>query len=230
MTTSWPRPLRRVAAWLSGCVIAVIALVGPLADSGFAGFAGHMTAHVMIGMVAPLLLVLGAPVTLALRTLDTVPARRISRILRSRPVRVLSMPAVAATLNIGSMAVLYFTPLHSVIDVPLFHIVLMVHFLLLGTLFTASIISIDPNPHRASIRTRLIVLVLALAAHGILAKLLYAYPLAGLDRADAELGAQVMFYSGDLVDLALMALLLAEWYRVSGRRLLRPARAREAVR
>jgi putative membrane protein len=63
------------------------------------------------------------------------------------------------------------------------------------------------------------VLVVALAAHGVMSKVLYADPLLGVGRGDAELGAQVMYYGGDLVDLALMVLLGAEWYRESGRRL-----------
>lgn len=223
-------PLHRVMCWVGGCMIALIGMLGPLSDDGFTGFTGHMTAHVMVGMVAPLLLVLGAPVTLALRTLDIRPARRISRVLRSRPARILALPAVAAALNVGSMALLYLTPLRELVDVPFFHLVLMGHFLLLGTLFTASVVAVDPNPHRASIRNRLIVLVLALAAHGVVSKLIYAQPLAGVPRADSELGAQVMFYAGDVVDLALIVLVLAEWYRVSGRRLARQHLVAEAAR
>lgn len=224
-------PLHRVVCWITGCMTVLIGMLGPLgADAGFTGFAGHMTAHVMVGMVAPLLLVLGAPITLALRTLDIRPARRISRMLRSRPARILATPAVAAALNVGSMALLYLTPLHELADVPLFHLAFMAHFLVMGVLFTASVVAVDPNPHRASIRTRLVVLVLALAAHGVVAKLIYAQPLAGIPRPDSELGAQIMFYAGDIVDLALIVLVLAEWYRVSGRRLARRPLVGEVVR
>jgi putative membrane protein len=217
-------PWMRTLCWMLGCATALLALLGPLATSVFSGFVGHMAAHVLMGMVAPLLLVLGAPITLALRTLDLLTARRLSRILRSTPARVFTMPEVAATINLGSMAVFYLTPLHAIAQVPVFHLVLMGHFLLTGTLFTASLVSIDPNPHRAPIRTRLIVLVLALAAHGVLAKLMYASPLPGIPAAEVEAGAQLMYYAGDIVDLALMALVLGEWYRVSGRRLARRPR------
>lgn len=220
----------RAACWMLGCTFALFAVLGPLTSPSFAGFAGHMVTHVLIGMVAPLLLVLGAPVTLALRTMDVLPARRLTRILRSRPVAFLTAPLVAATLNVGGMWALYLTPLHALADVPLFHLLLMAHFLLIGVLFTASIVSVDPNPHRASIRTRLIVLVLAIAAHGVLAKLLFAQPVPGVDQTQAELGAQIMYYGGDVVDLALMVLLLAEWYRVSGRRLLSRSTAARSIR
>lgn len=216
-----PWPWTRTLCWMLGCAAVLVALLGPLMTGLFSGFVGHMAAHVLMGMVAPLLLLLGAPITLALRTLDILTARRLSRLLRSTPARVFTMPEVAATINIGSMAVLYLTPLHAVAQVPVFHLVLMGHFLVAGTLFTASLLAIDPNPHREPIRTRLIVLVLALAAHGVVAKLMYASPGPGMPVAEVEAGAQLMFYAGDVVDLALLVLLLGEWYRASGRRLVR---------
>lgn len=222
----------RTWCWMLGCAAALIAMLGPLVLPGFTGFVGHMTAHLLAAMVAPLLLVLGAPVTLALRTIDLDPARRLSRVLRSPPARLFTTPVVAAALGVASSWALYFTPLWELAQVPFFHLVVMAHFLIVGYLFTASIVGIDPNPHRSSLMMRAIVLVLALAAHGVLAKLIYAQPPAGASRADGEVGAQVMFYGGDLVDLALMVLLCAEWYRVSGRRLTPSAlrRRRESRR
>ncbi|HWS49420.1 MAG TPA: cytochrome c oxidase assembly protein [Microbacterium sp.] len=205
--------------WMLGCGVALIGMLGPLVSPSFDGFVGHMTAHLLVGMLAPLLLVLAAPMTLALRTLDRDPARRLSRLLRSAPARLVTAPAVAAALNIGSMWALYFTPLWELAEVPFFHLVLMLHFLIVGYLFTVSIVGVDPNPHRASFTVRAIVLMLALAAHSVLAKLIYAEPPPGVSRGDGEVGAQVMFYGGDLIDVALMVVLCAEWYRVSGRRL-----------
>ena len=217
-----PWPWMRSYFWVLGCTVAFIGLLSPLVIASLAGFVGHMAAHLMAGMVAPLLLVLAAPFTLALRALDVVPARRVSRILRSGPARLLMNPVVATMLNVGSMWALYFTPLYNLAEVPFFHLLLMMHFLAVGYLFTASIASIDPNPHRWSIRARGIVLLLALAAHGVLAKMLYAHPLPGVERGDVELAAQLMFYGGDLVDLTLLIVLCAQWYRASGRRIRSP--------
>ena len=67
----------------------------------------------------------------------------------------------------------------------------------------------------------LLVLVLALAAHGILTKVVYAQPPAGVPVADAQAGAMLMFTAGDLVDAAIVAILCAQWYRESGRTLRR---------
>src|SRR5690606_4251607 len=109
-----------------------------------------------VGMVAPLLLVLAAPVTLALRTMTLLPARRLSRILRSRPARVISHPLSAAVLNVGWMWALYLTGLRALTDVPLIHLAVMVHFLFAGCLFTAAILCVDPSPHRASLPLRMV--------------------------------------------------------------------------
>ncbi|MBT2484192.1 MULTISPECIES: cytochrome c oxidase assembly protein [unclassified Microbacterium] len=224
-----PWPWWRMTFWLLGLATAAIALSGTLASAD-RPFTAHIVGHLLIGMVAPLFLVLAAPVTLALRSFAVLPARRLSRALRSWPVRVLMHPVVAALLNVGGLWVLHLTPLYQNTSESFLHILLMAHFLLTGVLFTASILAVDPSPHRASVAVRLVVLALSLAAHGILAKTLYAAAvgapgaLAGLvhapdvSPADLQTGAQIMFYGGDLVDLTLIGLLLWGWYRSPARR------------
>lgn len=215
-------PWYRVALWILGVGAAMSGFVGPLAAQG--GFTEHMLAHVLVGMVAPVALVLAAPSTLALRTMSVVSARRLSRVLRGTPAAFLTHPVVAATLNIGGLWVLYAMPLYELMQqVPLVHLLVMLHLLLVGYLFTVSLVGVDPSPHRTGLALRAVVLVLSSAAHGVLAKLIYAHPPAGASTVDVRAGAQLMFYGGDAVDLALIALLCAQWYRTSGRRLPTPA-------
>lgn len=210
----------RTTAWLAGLAAAAAGFVGPLAAAAHDGFTAHMGAHLLVGMVAPLLLALAAPATLALRAMSVTPARRLSRLLRSRVARFFTNPVVAALLNVGGMWALYSTPLYDAMRASmLVHVMVMAHFLFAGFLYTVSLVAIDPSPHRASFGLRAGVLVVSLAAHGILAKLLYAHPLASTEISDARAGAQLMFYGGDAVDVVLMVLLCAEWYRSAGRRL-----------
>ncbi|MFS0866593.1 cytochrome c oxidase assembly protein [Microbacterium sp. 179-B 1A2 NHS] len=212
-------PVRRVVCAMLGIAAAASGFVGPLADAMHDSFTAHLGAHVLVGMAAPLLLVQAAPITLALRTLSVTPARRVARAMRSRPARVLTHPVPAALLNVGGLWLLHGTGLFAALSgIPLGHAVMMLHFLLAGYLFTASIAPADPAPHRAPLRTRAIVLVAAVAAHGILAKLLYSAPPTGVATADARTGSQLMFYGGDAVDVVLIVLICAEWYRVTGRR------------
>ena len=53
----------------------------------------HMVQHMILSMLVPLFLALGAPVTLALRTLPPRPRRWLLAVLHSRVAKVLSLPA-----------------------------------------------------------------------------------------------------------------------------------------
>ncbi|AWB90357.1 cytochrome c oxidase assembly protein [Homoserinimonas hongtaonis] len=215
-------PWFRSLFWVAGMAAAACGFVGPIASWSHTSFTGHMLAHLLVGMVAPLFLVLAAPVTLALRTLSVVPARRLSRLLNSAPARTVTNPVVAALLNVGGMWVVYRTPLFDAMQSnALLHLLVMAHFLAAGVLYTASLVLVDPSPHRASFPLRATVLVLSLAAHGVLAKLLYAYPPPEFSAADVQLGAQLMYYGGDAVDFFLIVLLCAELYRRTGHELRR---------
>jgi putative membrane protein len=221
--TAWPA--HRGILWLLGLATIATAALGPLADAAHHDFAAHLAAHLLVGMLAPLLIVLSAPVTLALRALDVGRARRVSRLLNSRPARFLTDPAPAAILNVGSLWALYATPLGAaMLGKPALHPLLLTHFFLTGYLFTASIVGVDPAPHRRSFRLRLVVVVLAIAAHSILAKHLYGHPPAGTPAAAAESGALLMYYGGDLLALALIVLFCAQWYRAARPPARRPAR------
>ena len=206
-------PLVRTVSWAAGCLLAALAVSGPLAAASMTSRTAHMAGHVLLGMLAPLLLVLGAPVTLALRALPVHAARRLSRLLRSRPPRFLTVPAVAAVIDVGGLWLLYGTPLlERAHAYPLAYAALHAHVLLAGYLFTAVLAGPDPLPHRRSTRHLLAVLVLALAAHDVLAKRLYATA-SGADLLDEQRGALVMYYGGDAVDLLLAVLVCARWYR-----------------
>jgi putative membrane protein len=185
-------PAHRTAAWYGGLVVAGAG--STLSGSG--GAVPHAVGHLLLGMLAPLLLVLSAPVTLALRALPAERARLLSAVLRSRPARVLTDPAVAATLDVGGLWVLYTTDLHTVPAT-------QVHVLAAGYLFTAAVVGVDPAPHRPRPAYRAVVLILAAAVHGLLAKHLYA--------TGWQTGGMVMYYGGDVVEVALAALLCRQW-------------------
>ena len=214
-------PAGRALAWTSGCVLAVVAVSRPLASRSTMGGPAHMVGHLLLGMLVPLLLVLGAPVTLALRGLPVAAARRLTRLLRTRPLRFLTEPSVAAVLDVGGLWLLYATPLMSAAQAdPVLDVVVHLHVLLAGCLFTAVLVGPDPLPHRRGTWHRLVVLALALAAHDVLAKWLYARASADVMAMDAQRGALVMYYGGDAVELILAVLLCARWYRRARPRLV----------
>jgi putative membrane protein len=231
--TRWP--FARTVAFLGGQLAIAVALASPLAVED-ERFPIHVIQHLLLGMVAPLLLVLSAPVTLLLRALPRPYRQRAARLLHYPPLRRLSHPLVGAALSIGAMYALYLTPLYAAtLRHPPLHLLMHAHFLLAGYLFSWAVVGLDPIPHRASLPTRAVVLVLALGAHGTLAKLLYAdgASVAGLQAAvvsvrDWRLGTQIMWYGGDVVDVALVFAFFLQWYIAGGRRLARARHARPA--
>jgi putative membrane protein len=206
-------PVRRACSWLAGVAVAGAApLVGGV--EALDPLVAHMAMHLLAGMLAPLLLVLGAPVTLALRTLPLVPARRLARLLRSRPVAAITHPIVAAALTIAPLWWLMQPATVGGLQTnPLLHAFVVAHFLLAGYLFTASIVGIDPSPHRAGFPLRAAVLVGSIAVHGILAKLLVARSPGEVPAAELEAAARLMYTGGDVLELALAAVFCAQWYR-----------------
>jgi len=180
----------------------------------------HVVGHLLLGMVAPLLLATAAPVTLALRALPREHARTLGRLLRRRPLAVLTHPVVAALLDVGGLWLMYRTALLSEVS-PL---LLQAHMLLAGYLFAGALIGPDPAPHRPGLVVRAGVLVAAVAAHDVLAKLLYATPPPGVPVAQAEAAGLLMYYGAAPVHVALFVLLGREWLaeqrRARARRLL----------
>lgn len=215
-----PWPLSRVVLWSAGVACGAASAVGPLAVAAHTDFVAHMGTHLLGGMLAPLLLVLSAPVTLALRTLAVVPARRVSRLLRSLPMRVLAHPVTAGALSAGGLWLIYLSPVFEAMQSSaLVHVVVHGHLLFAGFLFTAAVIGVDPSPHRPRRVLVAIVLVVVMASHGVLAKWLYANPPTSVSVVDAQQGAQFMYYAGALIEGAIIVIFCAQWYRAAGRRL-----------
>lgn len=210
-------PVGRTVAWCAGVAVATAAAVGPLAAAAHDSFSVHMWAHLLGGMVAPLLLVLAAPVTLALRSLAVTPARRLSRLLRSAPARVVAHPVTAAVLSAGGLWLIYLTPVFEAMRTqPLVHVLVHAHLLAAGYLFLAAVIGTDPRPHAPGRVLTAVVLVATVASHGILAKYLYADPPAGLAAADVRAGAQLMYYVGAWIEAVTIVIFCAQWYRAAG--------------
>lgn len=184
-----------------------------------------MLGHLLFGMLAPLLFVLAAPVTLLLRTLSITAARRLSRILKSMYFRYIMDPIVVTILNIGGLWILYTTDLFSMmVHNSLLHFVVHFHIFLAGYIFTLSMIYIEPTPHRTSYIYRASVLLIALAFHGILSKYIYAHPPTGIPASDAEIGGMLMYYGGDVIDVVIIYILCYQWYKASRLRKVLPTK------
>ncbi|WP_077693499.1 cytochrome c oxidase assembly protein [Nocardiopsis sp. BMP B8015] len=209
----------RTASFTLGVALLAAALLLPsLTHTAHHDPRVHMLQHLFIGMYAPLALVMAAPLTLGLRTLPATRRRPVARVLRSRPVHVLGHPATALLLDTGVLYLVHLTPLHTAMQThPPVQALVYLHYLAAGYLFAWSLAGPDPAPRRPGTATRLTTLLLAIAAHSFLAKLLYAHPHTwppgAAHTALAEEAAQLMYYGGDLAELLLAVALFAGWYR-----------------
>ncbi|WP_223592620.1 cytochrome c oxidase assembly protein [Neobacillus bataviensis] len=207
-------PLYRSISWGLGILCITVIVIGPLANRAHMDFTAHMLGHLLLGMAAPLLIVLSAPMTLVMRNLHVKRARQLSKILKSYPVRILSDPMFASLINVGGLWVLYTTDLYSAMhhNIVLYFFIHL-HVFLAGFVFTAAFISIDPTPHRTNFIYRAIILVLSFASHGILSKYIYANPPLGVTKTQAEMGSMLMYYGGDAIDIVLIYILCWQWYK-----------------
>lgn len=185
-------------------------------------FTAHMIQHVIVGMIAPLLLVVGRPVTLILRVLPPNDGRRrLLTVARSRLATVLVFPPLAALLDVGGLWLLYRTHLFTAMQHDMgLHAVVHVHMLVAGVLFTVAVCQLEPLRHRYSMVFRAATLVGVGAAHAVLAKTLYAAPPPGTGFAlvDVRTGAETMYYAGDVIEVSLALILALQWYAARGRR------------
>lgn len=217
---------RRTTAFTSGLAVLVIATQSGLAAYGHVLFSAHVAEHVLIGMVAPFLLALGAPITLALQASDRAVQVQLLRLLHSRPVRFVAHPVVAWLLFGLTLFGLYFTSLYELsLENHLVHHALHAHFLLAGAVFFWAVIGLDPVSHRIHHGFRLLLVMLTVPFHAFLglALMIGDEPLARgyyelIERpagpsllADQHLGAGLMWAVGDLTGLIAGAVVLAQW-------------------
>lgn len=165
-------PLGRTIAWVLGWVLFVYATNGALGIWGRVLFSTHMIMHMVVAMFVPLLLVPGAPITLALRALKPRPDKTwgprevILQVTHSRLNQVLTNPVFAAVLFFVSMAVFYYSRTFELaLTTHTGHLLMMGHFFLTGYLFTWVLIGIDPGPKRWNPLMLLVILFVTISFH-----------------------------------------------------------------
>ncbi|WP_435585964.1 cytochrome c oxidase assembly protein [Micromonospora aurantiaca (nom. illeg.)] len=171
---TWPPA--RTAVWLAGCAVIVVATSSGLARYGPVLLSVHMVQHLLLMMIAPILLVLAGPITLALRALPPStdprwpgPREWLQSLLHSRVSRTVTHPVVALTLYVASLYVLYFTGLYELaVRSHAAHLAMIGHFLGVGYLFFWVVIGIDPAPRRIPHPLKLVLVLISMALHAFL--------------------------------------------------------------
>lgn len=207
-------PIYKTVLWFSGIICAGLGVAGPIAERASNHFEAHMLGHLLLGMLAPIFMVFATPITLILRTLKVSAARGMTTFLKSRPIRIIYNPYFATLMNIGGLWLLYSTDLYLVMQQNNFlHIMIHLHIFLAGYLFTSTILSRELLTHRSGFASRAFMLIIGGAGHAILAKYLYINPLKNVSSLQAEFGAVLMYYGGDVIELVLVFFLWLDWYK-----------------
>ena len=232
-------PVGRTVAFALGITATDFATSGGLGLYAQFSFSYHMMSHMVLGMIAPIGLVLGAPMTLALRTLPqgrTSDERGVRgsllSALHSKIGVVYTNPIVALAIFDGSLFALYFTDLFAVLmQSHIGHLFMSLHFLAAGFLFFFIIIGVDPNPRRVHHLVQIVILFAAMSIHAffsvalmstttLIDKGFYASlqtPWLGDALADQKLGGSIGWAMGEIPILIALVATFINWMRDDSR-------------
>jgi len=199
----------------------------------------HMVQHMTLSMVGPIFLALGAPVTLALRTLPKNPRQVLLSVLHSRVVKVLTFPLVAFGIFIANPFVLYFTNVYRLtLEHEWLHEFIHVHFIVTGCLFFWPLLGLDPLPNRWPYPARALLMVLSVPFHTVLGlTIMQSKTLLGGDYYpslhlawsdpwnDQVVAGGILWAGGELVSVTMLGILIMQWIKQSEREAKRIDRA-----
>lgn len=230
---SWP--VGRLVAWLSGCALLLVASSSGVRAYGSAMFSVHMGEHMALNMFIPVLLVLGGPVTLAMRALPSAsedgppgPREWLLSLVHSKATAYLAHPVVAFILFVASLYAVYFTPIFdTLVRYHWGHELMSLHFLIVGYVFFWAIIGIDPGPRRLPFLGRLGLLFAVMPFHAffgiatmtmtsIIGGTFYRsvdLPWLSSLSADQHMGGAIAWGSSELPVIAVVVALVAQWAR-----------------
>ena len=193
----------------------------------------------VLSMVGPIFLALGAPVTLALRTLPAANRRTLLAVLHSRVAKVLTFPLVAFGIFVANPFVLYFTGLYrATLEHAWLHEFIHVHFIVTGCLFFWPLLGLDPLPNRWPYPARALLMVLSVPFHTVLGLTIMQsrtllggdwYPSLNLGWSnpwnDQVVAGGVLWAGGEIVSVTMLGILVLQWIKQSEREARRIDRA-----
>jgi putative copper resistance protein D len=232
-------PAGRTAAWLLGWAVVVITTSSGLGRYSSAVFSLHMVLHMALNMLGPLLLVLGGPITLALRALPTHGRTRaagirewIAAMLAWRVTHVLYNPLLVFVRFIGAYYLLYFSPIFDfALRYHWAHQLMNIEFIVIGSMFYGLVIGVDapprPIPHIGKLGMVLAAMpfhaffgVAVMTSKDVIAGDFYRYisePWAGNLLADQAVGGGIAWAAGEFPLVIVIVALVTQWARQDGR-------------
>jgi putative membrane protein/putative copper resistance protein D len=236
----------RTIAFVLGVLTVMLVMCTKLNDYGMVMFSVHMVQHMVISMLSPILILLGAPITLALRALPVAatrgnkgPRELLLMFLHSRYMRIITHPAFTIPLFIASLYALYFSPIFDfLMGSKTGHIAMMCHFLAVGLVFFWPIMGVDPGPHRPGYLMRMLELFAGMPFHAFfgIALMMASAPMVdtyknppaslGIDAlADQSAAGGIAWAFSEIPSVLVLIALLFQWYASEKRQARRTDRA-----
>jgi putative copper resistance protein D len=228
-------PMGRTVSWFLGLLSVWLVTATGVGVYAPVTFSAHMVQHMTLSMLSPILLVLGAPLTLALRALHTAPIRGqrgprewLSAMTHSRYLKLITHPFVALGIYVSGLFGLYFTAVFGwLMGSHLGHVVMLVHFLAAGYLFFWTIIGIDPMPREIPYWARFVDLLASMGVHAFfgVVVMMATTPIAsgwytqvapewlGSTLRDQYSGGGIAWAFGELPSLIIVVALAWQWSR-----------------
>jgi len=223
----------RILAWYGGLLVVAASTLTGVGTYAPVLFSVHMSQHMVLNMLAPIFLVLGAPVTLALRALkpaerrgDRGPREWLVALLNSRALKIITHPLIVTVLFMGSTYVLFFTDLfETLMRDHLGHLAMNLHFLITGCLFFWLLMGVDPAPRKLPHLLRLFIFFVTMPFHAFFGIALMSMKTAvasgwylGLHRdwgaslvTDQHTGGAIAWAFGDIPTLLVMIAIAFQW-------------------
>lgn len=230
-------PARRTVAFLAGLVAVDLALQSPVATFTASYFQAHVAQHLLLMVVAPPLLALGAPSTLLLQTAGRATKKKWLGVLRSRPFAIVTHPVLVWFFYFGAMFAFFLSPM---LNFAMEHMAIMdavnLAFLLGGTFYWWPMVGLDPIVHwRMGYGARLANLALGVPFESFLgiAIMSQGAPIASMyTLSSTRAGGALLWAATELATFIGMVPIVLQWVRAddrAGRRADdRAARARMA--
>ncbi len=242
-------PVGRTVAWLLGCGLLLFTTSSGMGRYMPAMFSMHMAAHMLLSMLVPILLVLGAPTTLALRALPTAgkgnppgPREWLLAGLHSRWSRFFTHPVVATVMFVAGFYALYFGGIFdAAVSHHGAHVLMNLHFLMSGYLFYWVVIGIDPTPRSVPPLGKIGMVFASIPLHAFFGVVLMGMATVLGERfyrslllpwhtdllGDQHLGGSIAWAAGEVPLVVVMLALLIQWQRSDRRTSTRLDRAAE---
>jgi putative membrane protein len=227
-------PAFRTVCFVVGILVIAYATEGGIAHYEQSNFTAHVVQVFLLIDVAPPLLALGAPITLALRSSSPRTANFLLKALHSRWARALTQPLVAFGTAMGLAFTYFLTPLYAIsVRRPIFLTFLHLLFAVAVMGLWVLIVGRDKLPRHLGFGMRLVLafllvpfnLALGLAIANVAQPL---YPAANT-LADTQAGGNVLLGLAEVLAVVVIALLFVEWAREEERNAVRADRQLDAA-